>query len=96
MTMLALADVVRARMKEGELEMPGTVIELELSDALAVIAAHAHEPEVLLWKCTADELDTLLLEARRVVQWHAFGVAERCFPRPQQDEKPPTPRLRLV
>jgi len=76
--------------------MPGSLVELTLDDALAIVAAVAHEPEVLRWKCSPTEQEMLLTEARRVIQWHSVGVAERCFPRPQQDERPPQPRLRLV
>lgn len=72
--------------------MPGSLFELSLDDALAVVAAHAHEPEALLWKCSPTEQDMLLVEARRVIQWHAFEVAERCFPPPVSN----SPTLKLV
>jgi len=70
--------------------MPGTIFELSIDDALAIVAALERDPE-LLWRRSAAERQALLSEARRVIEQHAHEVAERCFP-PLSDR----PRLRLV
>jgi len=67
--------------------MPGTVFELSIDDALAIVAAVERDPE-LLWRRSAAEREALLAEARRVIEQHALEAAERCFP--------PSPSLRLV
>jgi len=59
--------------------MPGTVFELSIEDALAIVAAVERDPE-LLWRRSAAEQQTLLTEARRVIEQHAHEAAERCFP----------------
>jgi hypothetical protein len=67
--------------------MPGTVFALSIDDALAIVAAVERDPE-LFWRRSAAEREALLAEARRVIEHHALGAAERCFP--------PSPSLRLV
>jgi len=70
--------------------MPGTVFELSIDDALAIVAAVERDPGLLLWRYSADEQEVLLAEARRVIEQHAHEAAERCFP-PSSE-----PSLRLV
>jgi hypothetical protein len=60
--------------------MPGTVFELSIDDALAIVAAVERDPGLLLWKYSAVEQEALLAEARRVIEQHAHEAAERCFP----------------
>jgi hypothetical protein len=67
--------------------MPGTVFELSIDDALAIVAALERDPE-LFWQHSPAERQALVAEARRVIEHHALGAAERCFP--------PSPSLRLV
>jgi len=59
--------------------MPGTVFELSVDDALAIVAAVDRDPE-LFWQHSLVEREALLAEARRVVEQHALEAAERCFP----------------
>src|SRR5262249_50258246 len=87
----ALADAARVTKTGGETEMPGTVIELTIDDALAVVLAVERDPQLLLWKHTIAEQHALLTEARRVIDQRAHEVAERCSP-PLSDR----PILRLV
>jgi len=70
--------------------MPGTVFELSMDDALAIVAAVERDPD-LFWRRSAAEREALVAEARRVIEQHAHEVAERCFP-PLSDR----PRLRLA
>jgi len=56
--------------------MPGTVFELSIDDALAIVAALERDPE-LLWRHSAAEREALLAEARRVVEHHAHEAAAR-------------------
>jgi len=71
--------------------MPGTVFELSLDDALAIVAAVEREPD-LFWRRSVAEREALLAEARRVVEHAALMVAERCFPSPLSDR----PKLKIV
>jgi len=59
--------------------MPGTVFELSIDDALAIVAALERDPE-LFWQHSPAEREALLAEAHRVIECHALDVAERCFP----------------
>ena len=59
--------------------MPGTVFELSIDDALAIVAALERDPE-LFWQHSPAERLALMAEARRVVEQHALEAAERCFP----------------
>jgi hypothetical protein len=54
--------------------MPGTVFEMELDEALAIVAAAERDPE-FLWDVTDKEM--LLAEARRVVEHAALEAAHR-------------------
>jgi len=72
--------------------MPGTVFELSIDDALAIVAAVERDPELLLWRYSTDEQEVLLAEAQRVIEQHAHEAAERCFPLLLSDQ----PNLTLV
>jgi len=71
--------------------MPGTVFELAIDDALAIVAAVERDPE-LFWAYSASEREMLVAEARRVIEQHAHEAAERCFPLLLSDQ----PNLTLV
>jgi hypothetical protein len=58
--------------------MPGTVFELELIEALALVAAAAADPE-FLWYASPTDRQMLLQEARRVVEAQAHEAACRCL-----------------
>jgi hypothetical protein len=70
--------------------MPGTVFELELIEALALVAAAAADPEFLWYASDADR-QMLLQEARRVVEAQAHEAACRCLAPARRQ-----PNLRLI
>jgi len=55
--------------------MPGTVFELSLDDAIAIVLAAQHDAQT--WS-TAD-VAPLLAEAHRIIECNASAIAARCL-----------------
>jgi hypothetical protein len=69
--------------------MPGTTFEMELDEALAVVAVIATDPGFPEFVSDADRR-VFQAEARRVVEAHAHEAARRCL------SPASVPHLRLV